>query len=599
MKKHNKTSKQYQKLSAVCNLITIFSAAVYERNGYIDVTSNNQPANWTHVVLNYYGPDHCVGMELYLDGTLIVGDTTKGMWSLCGDGTPSGWDTHCGRHHQRYVITVWEWNSTWVGHSLWETPPKVCDYCVGMELYLGGTLTVGDTTKGMWSLCGDGTPPGWETPPKVCDHCVGMELHLGRTLTGETPPKVCDHWNSTWVGHSLWETPPKVCDHCVGNGTPPGWDTHWGDTTKGMWSLELHLGGTLTVGDTTKGLWSLCGDGTLLRWDTHCGRHHQRYVITMWGWNSTWVGDTTKGMWSLCGDGTPPGWYTHCGRHHQRYVISVWGWNSTWVRYSLWETPPKVCDHCVGMELHLGRTLTGETPPKVCDHWNSTWVGHSLWETPPKVCDHWNSTWVGHSLWETPPKVCDHCVGMELHLGGTLTVGDTTKGLWSLCGDGTPPGWETHCGRHHQRYVITRTPPGWDTHCGIHHQRYVITVWEWNSTWVRHSLWETPPKVCDHWNSTWVGHSLWEIPPKVCDHCVGMELHLGGTLTVGDTTKGMWSLCGDGTPLGWYIHCGRHHQRYVITVWEWNSTWVVHSLWETPPKVCDHCVGWNSTCIMN
>ena len=52
---------------------------------YIEDTS--VPTGWTHVVLNYLGPDNVKGIRIYYDGTAMASDTTLDLESqLAGDG---------------------------------------------------------------------------------------------------------------------------------------------------------------------------------------------------------------------------------------------------------------------------------------------------------------------------------------------------------------------------------------------------------------------------------------------------------------------------------------------------------------------------------
>ena len=45
------------------------------------------PSGWTHIVVNYAGPNEGEGIRIDYDGTEVVSDTTKGTWSRStGDG---------------------------------------------------------------------------------------------------------------------------------------------------------------------------------------------------------------------------------------------------------------------------------------------------------------------------------------------------------------------------------------------------------------------------------------------------------------------------------------------------------------------------------
>ena len=48
---------------------------------------SSRPTRWTHVVLNYIGPNNGQGIRIYYDGTEVASDsTTSGDSKLAGDG---------------------------------------------------------------------------------------------------------------------------------------------------------------------------------------------------------------------------------------------------------------------------------------------------------------------------------------------------------------------------------------------------------------------------------------------------------------------------------------------------------------------------------
>ena len=50
-------------------------------------TSQPKPTGWTHIVLNYIGPNNGEGIRIFKDGTEVDSDTTKATLSLTtGDG---------------------------------------------------------------------------------------------------------------------------------------------------------------------------------------------------------------------------------------------------------------------------------------------------------------------------------------------------------------------------------------------------------------------------------------------------------------------------------------------------------------------------------
>ena len=55
-------------------------------NGYF-VESHSRPTGWTHVLLNYIGPNNGEGYRIYMDGSEVGSDTAKTVWSgSTGDG---------------------------------------------------------------------------------------------------------------------------------------------------------------------------------------------------------------------------------------------------------------------------------------------------------------------------------------------------------------------------------------------------------------------------------------------------------------------------------------------------------------------------------
>ena len=59
---------------------------VYLPDGYF-WTGHNRPTGWTHIVLNYIGPQISEGIRIYVNGTEVKSDTTKTSGSLrAGDG---------------------------------------------------------------------------------------------------------------------------------------------------------------------------------------------------------------------------------------------------------------------------------------------------------------------------------------------------------------------------------------------------------------------------------------------------------------------------------------------------------------------------------
>ena len=43
-------------------------------------TAQYRPAGWTHIVLNYIGPNNGEGIRIYYDGTEVASDTEKTEW---------------------------------------------------------------------------------------------------------------------------------------------------------------------------------------------------------------------------------------------------------------------------------------------------------------------------------------------------------------------------------------------------------------------------------------------------------------------------------------------------------------------------------------
>ena len=58
----------------------------------------NQPSGWTHVVLNYIGPDNGQGIRIYHSGVLTMTEDTKTYFTpLSGHGRVAvGMDGDCG-----------------------------------------------------------------------------------------------------------------------------------------------------------------------------------------------------------------------------------------------------------------------------------------------------------------------------------------------------------------------------------------------------------------------------------------------------------------------------------------------------------------------
>ena len=65
-------------------IISCFSFRVFLPDGYF-MAYHPEPTGWTHVVLNYSGPNN--GIQMYMDGVEVGSDTTKagGPYSA-GDG---------------------------------------------------------------------------------------------------------------------------------------------------------------------------------------------------------------------------------------------------------------------------------------------------------------------------------------------------------------------------------------------------------------------------------------------------------------------------------------------------------------------------------
>ena len=62
-------------------------------------TTGSQPFGWTHLVLNYIGPNNGQGIQIYFNGMQIGSDNTKSGTSYQpGDGR-----VILGRHHLRYA----------------------------------------------------------------------------------------------------------------------------------------------------------------------------------------------------------------------------------------------------------------------------------------------------------------------------------------------------------------------------------------------------------------------------------------------------------------------------------------------------------------
>ena len=50
------------------------------------IAQHPRPEGWTHIVLNYLGPNNGEGIRMFFDGTQVASDTTKDWEFSAGDG---------------------------------------------------------------------------------------------------------------------------------------------------------------------------------------------------------------------------------------------------------------------------------------------------------------------------------------------------------------------------------------------------------------------------------------------------------------------------------------------------------------------------------